>query len=112
MAAVLEINPAYFEAKLVEQSKKSEAQAVWDLYDRLTREHNKKYSELEEKYEAVLKELAEFKLKYQILEEKYNELINTPKKNSNNSSIAPSQDLNRSKKKRNKQKPQCKQFRS
>lgn len=79
MVAVLELNPAYFEAKLVEQNKKSEAQAVWDLYDRLTREHNKKYSELEEKY---------------------NELINTPKKNSNNSSIAPAQDLNRSKKKK------------
>jgi hypothetical protein len=79
--------------------QQSQGQALLDLYNRLTAEHNKKYSELEKKYDAVLKELAEFKLKYQILEEKYNELINKPKANSNNSSVAPSQDLNRSKKK-------------
>jgi transposase len=78
--------------------QQSQGQALGDLYNRLTAEHNKKYSELEKKYDAVLKELAEFKLKYQILEEKYNELINKPKANSNNSSTAPSQDLNRSKK--------------
>ena len=98
MVAVLETNSVSYEFELVEQGSKSQAQAIWDLYHRLTAEHNKKYSELEKKYDAVLKELAEFKLKYQILEEKYNELINKPKANSNNSSTAPSQDLNRSKK--------------
>lgn len=96
--------------KFVDQQP--QGQALWDLYNRLTEEHNKKYSELEKKYDAVLKELAEYKLKYQILEEKYNELINKPKANSNNSSTAPAQDLNRSKKKLQKQKSQCKPFRA
>ena len=108
----LEDYPIPQEARLVDEGKKSQGQALWDLYNELTKKHLQEKLEWQAERDQLLKELAELKLKYQLLEEKYNELINKPKKNSSNSSIAPSQDPNRSKKKRNKQKPQCKPFRS
>jgi hypothetical protein len=100
------------EVRLVDEGKKSQGQALWDLYNWLTAKHQQEKAEWEAKYNQLLAEHTELKLKYQILEEKYNELINKPKANSNNSSVAPSQDLNRSKKKLQKQKSQCKPFRS
>lgn len=108
----LEDYPIVEEARLVDEGKKSQGQALWDLYNELTKKHLQEKAEWQTERDLLLKENIELKLKYQILEEKLNELISKPKKNSNNSSIAPSQDLNRSKKKRNKQKPQCKPFRS
>ncbi|MEK7339209.1 MAG: hypothetical protein AABZ92_00660 [Verrucomicrobiota bacterium] len=104
--------PIAEEARLVDEGKKSQGQALWDLYNELTKRHLQEKAEWQAERDQLLKELAELKLKYQILEEKYNELINKPKANSNNSSTAPSQDLNRSKKKLQKQKSQCKPFRS
>jgi regulator of protease activity HflC (stomatin/prohibitin superfamily) len=103
--------PIAEEARLVDEGKKSQGRALWDLYNELTKRHLQEKAEWQAERDQLLKELAELKLKYQILEEKYNELINKPKANSNNSSIAPSQDPNRSKKKLQKQKPQCKPFR-
>jgi protein-disulfide isomerase len=109
---VLNEYPIAEEARLVDEGKKSQGQALWDLYNWLTAKHQQEKAEWELERDQLLKENAELKIRLQILEEKYNELIGTPKKNSNNSSIAPSQDLNRSKKKRNKQKSQCKPFKS
>lgn len=109
---VIEDYPIAEEAKLADEGKKSQGQALWDLYNELTKKHQQEKLEWQAERDLLLKEIAELKLKYQILEEKYNELLNIPKKNSSNSSIAPAQDPNRSKKKRNKQKSQCKTFRS
>lgn len=95
---ILDDYPIAEEARLVDEGKKSQGQALWDLYNELTKRHLQEKAEWQAERDQLLKELAELKLKYQILEEKYNELINKPKANSNNSSTAPSQDLNRSKK--------------
>ncbi len=96
---ILEEYPIAEEARLVDEGKKSQGQALWDLYNYLTEKHRKEQAELQAKYDELLGAYAELKFKYQILEEKYNELIKMPKKNSSNSSIAPSQDQNRGKKK-------------
>lgn len=109
---VLDDYPIAEEARLVDEGKKSQGQALWDLYNWLTAKHLQEKAQWEAERDKLLKENAELKLKYQILEEKYNELIKKPKANSDNSSIAPSQDLNRGKKKVQKQKPQCKPFKS
>ena len=108
---VLDDYPIAEEARLVDEGKKSHGQALWDLYNELVKKHLEEKTEWEVERDQLLKENAELKIRLQILEEKYNELIKKPKKNSDNSSIAPSQDLNRSKKKLQKQKSQCKPFR-
>jgi hypothetical protein len=82
--------PIAEEARLVDEGKKSQGQALWDLYNKLTKKHQQEKLEWQAERDQLLKENSELKQRLQILEEKYHELIGSPKKNSNSSSIAPS----------------------